>query len=220
MMSDEARIREEICEIGRRIYERNMVAANDGNISVRLDEHTFLCTPTGVSKGYMTPDSICKIDGEGKALETHDGFKPSSEIRMHMRVYQKRPDVGAVVHAHPIYATTFAVMGMALDKPIMTEAVVSLGCVPITEYATPSTGEVPDSIEKYLPDYTAVLLKNHGALTWAADLGEAWMKMESVEFYARLLYQTELLGGAQELEPEKVKKLYEIRSKMERYKKD
>ena len=190
-----------------------MVAANDGNISVKLNDNEFLCTPTGVSKGFMTPEYICKVDREGNVIQANPGFKPSSEIKMHMRVYEKRPDVGSVVHAHPIYATSFAIAGIPLTQPIMPEAVISLGCVPIAEYGTPSTMEIPDNLEKYLPYFDAVLLENHGALTWSTDLNAAYMKMESVEFYAQLLYQSKVLGGPKEFDEKNIKKLYEIRRK-------
>ena len=207
-------VKEQICEIGRRMYSRNMVAANDGNISVKLNDHEFLCTPTGVSKGYMTPESICRIDEKGNLLQANPGFRPSSEIKMHMRVYEKRPDVGAVVHAHPPYATSFAVMGIPLDQPIISEAVVSLGAVPVAEYGTPSTEELPDALEKYLFEYDAVLLEHHGALAYAPDLAAAYMKMESVEFYAQLLYQTKMMGGPRVLSEDRVQKLIEVRKKM------
>ena len=180
-MVNEYEIKKQICDIGRRIYSRNMVAANDGNISVKLNDTEFLCTPTGVSKGFMTPE--------------------------------KRPDVGSVVHAHPIYATSFAIAGIPLTQPIMPEAVISLGCVPIAEYGTPSTMEIPDNLEKYLPYFDAVLLENHGALTWSTDLNAAYMKMESVEFYAQLLYQSKVLGGPKEFDEKNIEKLYEIRRK-------
>ena len=212
-MVNEYEIKKQICDIGRRIYNRNMVAANDGNISVKLNDNEFLCTPTGVSKGFMTPDFICKVDREGNVIQANPGFKPSSEIKMHMRVYEKRPDVGSVVHAHPIYATSFAIAGIPLTQPIMPEAVISLGCVPIAEYGTPSTMEIPDNLEKYLPYFDAVLLENHGALTWSTDLNAAYMKMESVEFYAQLLYQSKVLGGPKEFDEKNIEKLYEIRRK-------
>ncbi len=211
---DEQMIKEQICEMGRRMYQRNMVAANDGNISVKIREGEYFCTPTGVSKGYMTPDYICRVDAAGNLLEANPGFRPSSEMKMHMRVYARRPDIGAVVHAHPPYATSFAVMDTPLDQPIISEAVVSLGIVPVAEYGTPSTDELPEALEKYLPDYDAVLLEHHGALTYAADLTTAYMRMESVEFYAQLLYQTRMLGGPRLLSRERVKKLIEVRKKM------
>ena len=126
MPDNDSKIKELLCDIGKRIYDRNMVAANDGNFSVKLNDHEYLCTPTGVSKGFMTPDCICRIDENGNLLESGGGFRPSSEIRMHLRVYEKRPDVGAVVHAHPRFATCFAITGQPLNIPIMSEAVVSL----------------------------------------------------------------------------------------------
>ena len=207
MGQSEQKIREEICEIGRRMYTRRMVAANDGNLSVRLSENEILCTPTGVSKGFMKPEQLCRVDLSGKVLHMAEGFGPSSEVKMHLRVYQKRPDISAVVHAHPIFATSFAVMGRALESPIMPEVIVNFGKVPLAPYGTPSTSEIPDAIEPYLADYEAILLESHGALTWAQDLTAAYMKMESVEFYAELLYRTAQLGGPRELSAEKLERL-------------
>lgn len=208
---NERKVRKQICDIGRRIFNRNMVAANDGNISVKIDDGVFLCTPTGVSKGFMTEESICKIDEKGNLIEAADGFRPSSEMKMHMRVYEKRPDIGAVVHAHPMYGTSFAALRTPLARPVMSEAVVNFGCIPVVEYGTPSTMEIPDNLEKYLNDFDAVLLANHGALTYDADLNSAYMKMESLEFYAELLYRTKLLGGAVEFDSENIKRLHDIR---------
>ena len=197
MALNEYEIKKMMCDVGKRIYDRNMVAANDGNISVKLNDNEFLCTPTGVSKGFMTPEYICKVDAQGNVIQANKGFKPSSEIKMHMRVYAKRPDVGAVVHAHPTFATSFAI-----------------GCVPIAPYGTPSTMEIPDAVEPYLEHFDAVLLESHGALTWSTDLMAAYMKMESVEFYAELLYKAKQLGGPKEFDKEQIAKLYEIRRKM------
>ncbi|MGF0031623.1 class II aldolase/adducin family protein [Bariatricus sp. SGI.154] len=213
-MKSELDIKKEMCEIGRRVYDRGMVASNDGNFSVKLNDNEYLCTPTGVSKGFMTPEYICKVDGEGNVLEANEGFRPSSEIKMHMRVYKERLDVNAVVHAHPMYATTFAIAGIPLEEPIMPEAVIALGSVPIAKYGTPSTVEVPDSIAEFLSRYDAVLLENHGALTYSDSLLNAYHKMESLEFYARLLYQAKMLGGPQILSQERVEQLYDIRRQM------
>ena len=213
-MKSELEIKLERCEIGKRVYNRGMVASNDGNFSVKLNDNEYLCTPTGVSKGFMTPEYICKVDAQGNTLEANEGFRPSSEIKMHMRIYQERPDVKAVVHAHPMYATTFAIAGQPLMDPIMPEAVIFLGGVPLAKYGTPGTFEVPDSIMEFLPDYDAVLLENHGALSYGDSLLSAYHKMESVEFYARLMYQTKMIGGAQILPPERVEQLYDIRRNM------
>ena len=210
-MVNEFEIKKQICEIGRRIYNKGMVAANDGNISVKLNDNEFLCTPTGVSKGFMTPDFICKVDANGKVIQANGNYKPSSEIKMHMRVYRERPDVTAVVHAHPLYATSFAIAGIPLTEPIMPEAVITLGCVPIAEYGTPSTEEIPDAVSKYLQYYDAVLLANHGALSFSDSLINAYYKMESLEFYAQLMYQSKMLGGPKQLSEEQVQRLYEIR---------
>jgi len=210
-MATEYEIKKQICDIGKRIYDRGMVASNDGNISVKLNDNEFLCTPTGVSKGFMTPEYICKVDANGNVIQANDGFRPSSEIKMHMRVYKERPDVNSVVHAHPMYATSFAIAGIPLTEPIMPEAIIALGCVPIAEYGTPSTEEIPDAVSKYLPYFDAVLLENHGALAFSDSLLNAYHKMESVEFYAQLLYQAKMLGGAKPLSDSQVQRLYEIR---------
>lgn len=210
-MTNEFEVKKLMCEVGRRIYQREMVAANDGNFSVKLDENTFLCTPTGVSKGFMTPDMICKVDAEGDSKQSNGKWKPSSEIKMHMRIYKKRPDVTAVVHAHPQFATAYAIAGIPLTEKIMPEAVIFLGEVPIANYGLPSTMEIPDAVEPYLECYDAVLLENHGALSWGEDLMAAYFKMEGLEFYASLAYKAKALGGAKEFAPNEVERLYELR---------
>lgn len=210
MVKSDYEIKKEICEIGKRIHADGFVAANDGNISVKIDDNTFFTTPTGVSKGYLTPDMICKVDGEGKLKEANK-WKPSSEFKMHLRVYQERPDVNAVVHAHPPIATAFAIAGIPLDKLIMPEAVIFLGTVPIAEYGTPSTMEIPESLMPYIQDYDAILLANHGALSFGCDLNTAFFRMESTEFYAKLLMYARLLGGEKEIPCGEVKKLIDLR---------
>ena len=213
-MQNEFEIKKQMCEIGKRIYNRGMVAANDGNISVKISENEFLCTPTGISKGFMTPEFICKVDIDGNILFANKGFKPSSEIKMHLRVYKERPDVKSVVHAHPMYATGFAIAGRPLTQPIMPEAVIALGCVPIAKYGTPSTEEIPDAVSEYLQYFDAVLLENHGALTYGPDLMGAYFKMESLEFYAKLMFISSQIGQPQVLNDNQVDKLIDIRKAM------
>lgn len=212
MTEDERR--QQICQIGKRMYDSGFVAANDGNISIKLSENEVLTTPTGVSKGFMTPEMLVKVDNEGRVLAAANGWRPSSELKMHLRVYKDRPDVQAVVHAHPPYATTFAVARTPLNKPLIAEAVVSLGCVPVAEYATPSTNEVPDAVARYLENFDAVLLANHGALAWGQDLLTAYHKLESVEFYAKLTFLSMQLGTAHELSTTQIETLHEIRKKL------
>lgn len=209
-MSDDE-IKRQICRIGRRMYDSGFVAANDGNITVKTAGNKIITTPTGVSKGFMTPEMLITVDGEGNVLSANSKWRPSSEVKMHLRVYQERPDVQAVVHAHPPYATAFAINGTPLNKPIMAEAVVSLGCVPVAGYATPSTSEVPESIAAYLEHFDAVLLANHGALAWGEDLLTAYHKLESVEFYAKLTFLSSQLGNPQLLSTAQIEQLYAIR---------
>lgn len=208
-------IKKELCDIGRRIYQNGFVAANDGNFSIKISENEFLCTPTGVSKGYMTTDMILRVDNNGNLLESNRfGYQPSSEFKMHLKVYEERPDVKAVVHAHPPLATAHAVVGLPLDKFIMPEAVIFLGTVPLTQYGTPSTDEIPNAISQALKDHDALLLKNHGALTVGADLMSAYFKMETLEYFAKVSYYAAQLGQIQELNCEQIEKLIEIRRNM------
>lgn len=213
-MISEYEVRKQICEIGKRIYSNGFIAANDGNITVKLNDNELIATPTGVSKGFMTPDMLIKVNMRGEVVSSNGKYKPSSELKMHLRVYAERPDVKSVVHAHPPYATSYAIAGIPLTKPIMPEAVISLGCVPIAEYGTPSTNEIPDAVSKYLQNYDAVLLENHGALTYGADLLTAYYKMESLEFYAKLTYISTMIGGPKELNDNQVEKLYDLRQKL------
>lgn len=177
--------KELILEIGRRMFERRYVSANDGNISVRTGENRIWVTPAGVSKGYMTEDMLVCVDLDGNVLE--GTAKASSETKMHLRVYLENPDAGSVVHAHPIAATTFSIARIPLDAAIMTESVIGLGVVPIAEYATTGTQAVPDSIAPFCRDYNACLLANHGALTWGKDAMQAYYRMESLECYATIM---------------------------------
>ncbi|MBR2952046.1 MAG: class II aldolase/adducin family protein [Clostridia bacterium] len=204
-------IKKEICEIGRRIYMNGFVAANDGNISVKVSDNEFYCTPTGVSKGFMTPDMILKVDAQGNKLEGK--LNPSTEIKMHLRVYRERPDVRSVVHAHPPTATAFACANIPLDEMIMPEAILFLGSVPVCAYGTPSTDEIPDSLAPFIQSHDTFLLQNHGALTVGHNLMNAYFHMESLEFYAKVTLLAKQLGGAQELSCGDLEKLMELRRK-------
>lgn len=204
----------EICQIGKRMYDSGFVAANDGNISVRIDDGQIITTPTGVSKGFMTPDMLLTVDIDGNVLAANSNWRPSSELKMHLRVYKERPDVRAVAHAHPPYATTFAIARMPLNRPLIAEAVVSLGCVPVADYATPSTSEVPNAVAPFLEHFDAVLLANHGALAWGDNLTAAYHKLESVEFYAKLTFMSMQLGKSVDLSVPQIEVLHQIREKM------
>src|SRR5437764_164361 len=186
-------LRSDIVEIGRRMYARGYTASNDGNISVRLDANRLLMTPKSVCKGFMTPDMMCVTDLEGKKLQGERD--PSSETLMHLEVYRQRPDVQAVVHAHPPTATGFAVAGIPLDRAVLAEVVATLGSIPIAEYATPSTAELPAAVAKYIKAYDGMLLANHGALTVGADLFAAYYKMETIEHFAKISLVARMLGS-------------------------
>lgn len=199
----------DILAIGRRMWLRGFVAANDGNISTRLADGSYLVTPSGVSKGLMEQDSLLRIDGSGNLLS--GAGKITTEIGMHLMVYRNRPDVQAVVHAHPPYATTLAAAELPLDKEILPEIVVFLGQVPLAPYATPSTPEVASSIRPFLADYDAMLLSHHGVLTYGASLDEAYAKLERVESCAQIYFNLLQIGRVRELPPEAVEKLKELR---------
>lgn len=201
-----------ICDIGKRVYEKGFVAANDGNISVRISENEFLITPTGISKGFMTPEMIVKVDGEGNVLEGDK--KPTSEMKMHLLIYKERPDIQAVVHVHPPHATAFAIAGIPLDQALMPESVVYLGSIPLAEYGTPSTEEVPNAVQPYVKNHQGVLLENHGALTWGRDLEHAYYLMESLEFTAKINWLAKQINGDRELSKKHVARLNELKETM------
>ncbi|MBQ9827053.1 MAG: class II aldolase/adducin family protein [Lachnospiraceae bacterium] len=183
---DEAK--ELIISIGKRMYERGFVASNDGNLSCKVSDTEIWATPTGVSKGFMTPEMLIKTDLSGNVIE--GDRKPSSELKMHLRCYAEDPEITGVVHAHPEFSTAFACAGLPLDSRVLAEGIVQLGYVPCAPFALPGTQEVPDSIGPFIKDHNAVLLANHGALTWGSSLMQAYMRLESLEFYAKQIMYT------------------------------
>jgi len=187
------------------------VAANDGNISVRINENELLITPTGVSKGFMSQDMIIRMTMDGEVVSPENQYAPSSEFKMHIQAYNERDDVRSVIHAHPPYCTGFAVAGIPLDKCALPEAILTLGYVPITPYGTPSTDEVPDSIKGYIQNSDAILLANHGALTVGADLMTAYHRMETLEHTAHIMYLAINLGNVNVLSKEQIEKLTKIK---------
>jgi L-fuculose-phosphate aldolase len=208
-MSSESTLRADIVEVGRRMYARGYTASNDGNISVRLGADRLLMTPKSVCKGFMTPDMMCITDLEGRKLQ--GDRDPSSEMLMHLEVYRQRPDAQAVVHAHPPTATGFAVAGIPLDRAVLAEVLTTLGSIPIAEYATPSTRELPEAVRKYIKAHDGMLLANHGALTVGADLYGAYYKMETIEHFAKISLVARLLGRENLLSREEVMRLQELR---------
>jgi L-fuculose-phosphate aldolase len=206
---DEWETRHAICTVGRYLYDRFLVAANDGNITVRLSDDEILATPTGVSKGMMLPENLVVITPKGEILRAREGQKPSSEIRMHLAIFQERPDVRSVVHAHPPTATGFAAAGVGLDVPIIPEVVVRTGLTPYVPYAIPGGEELPDSLRPYMKDHDTLLMGNHGVVTYGPTLQDAWEKMETVEFHARIRLVTEQLGQKVVLNEDQVKALFD-----------
>ena len=204
-------LREQICDICHKMWQLGWVAANDGNISAKLEDGSFMATPTGISKSFITPEKLVRIDREGNVLEALEGYRPSSEIKMHLRCYEERADVGAVLHAHPPAATGYAVANIPLDEYSMIETVLTLGSIPVTPYGTPSTYEVPDAIAPYLGEHDALLLQNHGALTVGADVVTAYYRMETLELFAKISLNAHLLGGAKELSGENIDRLISMR---------
>lgn len=204
-------LKNDIIEVGRRIYARTYVASNDGNISARIDDRRVLITPTGVSKGFMKPEDLVVLDMDGKVLSGTK--KPSSEMFMHLEIFKGRPDIQSVCHAHPPYATGFAVAGIPLDKCVLPEVVVALGGIPLVEYGTPGTEEFYRPVLKLLPKYDAFLLANHGALTIGKDIFNAYYKMETLEHFAHIAFVALQLGHLNTLNKEQVQKLTDLRGK-------
>lgn len=207
----QSEIKDQICDVCHKMWQLGWVAANDGNVSVRLEDGTFLVTPTGISKSFITPEKLLRISASGVILGGEAGYRPSSEIKMHLCCYEKRPDVGAVVHAHPPTATGFAVAHRPMDMYNMIEDVAAIGSVPLTPYGTPSTQEVPDAIEPYLDNHDVMLLENHGALAVGGDLVTAYYRMESLELWAKITLNAILLGGSYDISRNNIDKLIALR---------
>ncbi len=204
-------IKKEIIEVGRRIYQNGFTASNDGNISARIEQDRVLITPTGVSKGFMKVDDLIIVDMNGNFIE--GSGKPSSETGMHVGIYADRPDVNSVCHTHPPYATGFAVAGIPLDKMILQEVVVTLGKIPIVEYATTGTADLYKNISGYIKKYDALLLANHGAVTVGSDVFNAYNKMETLEHSAKIQFIAHQLGNINTLNENQVEKLMSVREK-------
>ncbi|MCL1855251.1 MAG: class II aldolase/adducin family protein [Clostridia bacterium] len=203
-----------IIEVGKRMYIKNFVAANDGNISCKVDNDIVWTTPTGVSKGFMSEEMLVKMRMDGTVLSQGESG-PSSEVKMHLRIYQENPEAMGVCHAHPPISTSFAIAGIGLDRAIYPEALVNLGTVPCIHYETPGTQGIPDSIAPYARDYNALLLANHGAVAWGSSLMEAWYRLEATEHYALvIMYTGNIIGRANVLSCEQVNELVGIRTKM------
>lgn len=204
-------LRDQICDVCHKMWQLGWVAANDGNVSAKLPDGTFLATPTGMSKSFITPEKLVHINDRGDVLDGLPGYRPSSEIKMHLRCYAERGDVGAVVHAHPPTATGYAVANKALDEYSMIETVIAIGSIPVTPYGTPSTYEVPEAIAPYLGEHDVLLLQNHGALSVGADVITAYYRMETLELFAKISLNAHLLGGAQEISRENIDRLISMR---------
>ena len=205
----EEQLRAEIVEAGRRLYARGFVASNDGNISARIDETRLITTPKSVSKGFMTPDMMVIVDYSGKKLA--GDRDPSSELPMHLEIYRNRPDVNAVVHSHPPLATGFAVAGIPLTRAVLAEVITTLGSIPIAEYGTPSTAELPEAVRKYIKAHDGMLLANHGAVTCGRSIMDAYYKMETIEHFAKISLVARLLGREHLISREEVERLQGLR---------
>lgn len=208
-MLNEFKAKQDMVEVGKRMYAKGFVASNDGNISVRISDKEILITPTGVSKGYMSVSDMLKVDMDGKVISGNK--KPTSEMKMHLAVYKKRPDVMAIVHAHPPVATAFAVAGKICDKIALPEVIFSLGLISLADYGTPTTDELPKSIEKHISKSDAILLSNHGALTVGKDVFDAYYKMETVEHFSNITLYARLLGGEKALNKDQIRDLFDVR---------
>ena len=211
MVKTEREHRQDIVDIGRLIYQKGWVAANDGNITIRLNNEYILSTPTGVSKGMMQPDDLIIVDYEGNKIQGR--LERTSEILMHLAIYKVRPDVHSVVHAHPPVCTGFAAAGLSLDKALLPEVVIGLGCVPLAAYGLPGTPELTEPMLPLIPKFDAILLANHGAVTYGSEIKQAFFRMETVEHFARINLVAHLLGGAKLLPSEEVQKLIDARGR-------
>jgi L-fuculose-phosphate aldolase len=210
-MPSQGHYRSQIVQFGKMLHQRGYVAAMDGNLSIRLDERRILSTPTSICKGMMRPSDLVIVDVNGERISGRNNV--SSEIGMHLLIYKLRPDVRGIVHAHPRTATGFAAAGMALNKPLVCEVVIGLGSIPLAKYGTPGTPELTDALQPLIPQYDAILMSNHGVVTYGVDLHRAYMKMETVEHFAQIALITHLLGSQQPLGDCELEKLMAARAK-------
>lgn len=208
----EYELKELICEIGRRVYNRGFAAANDGNITVRLNEREFLCTPTMVSKGYMKPEDICRVDAKGVQLAGKK--KRTSEVMLHLSVYSQRPDINAVVHCHPPHATAFAVAHEPIPKCVLPEVEVFLGEVPIAVYETPGGQSFADTVIPFAKDCNTILLANHGTITFGPDLENAYFNTEIIDAYCRILILSRQLGRVNYFSEQQTKELLALKKRL------
>jgi L-fuculose-phosphate aldolase len=211
MSKTEHEYRQDIVDVGRLVYQKGWVAANDGNISIRLDPERVLATPTGISKGMMHPDDLIIVDMKGNKIAGRK--ERTSEIAMHLTIYEMRPDVRSVVHAHPPVSTGFATAGKPLNLALLPEVIIALGCVPLAEYGLPGTPELTKPMLPYIPKYDAIMMGNHGAVCYGEDVYRAFFRMETVEHFARILLVAELLGGPKVLPRVEVDKLFDARTR-------
>jgi len=209
---NEYKLKEQICEIGRRVYAKGFAAANDGNITVRLNEREFLCTPTMVSKGFLKPEDVCKVDIEGKQLA--GVRKRSSEVLLHLAIYKQRPDVAACVHCHPPHATAFAVAHEPIPKCILPEVEVFLGEVPLAVYETPGGQKFADTVVPFAKDCNTIILANHGTLTFGPDLEQAYWNTEIIDAYCRILILAKQLGRINYFDEQKTRELLELKKRL------
>ena len=209
MTSREQRLRQEIVRVARRLWERGLIAGPDGNVSCRLSDDRLLITPSGRSKVELVPKDIVVVDSKGELVR--GDARPSSEIRMHLRIYARRKDALAVVHAHPPTATAFGVAGEDLTAPVLPEVILQMGRVPLVPYQTPGTESVADALEPFLAAHDAFLLANHGATTLGPSLGVAHQRMESLEHAARIILAARTLGRVRELTPVEARELDQAR---------
>jgi L-fuculose-phosphate aldolase len=207
----EYRLREEICEVGRRLYQRGLIAAGDGNISARLPDDSILITPAGLCKGELRPEDLAVIDRDGQLLRASPGLRQSSEQLLHLHAYRRRPDIGACVHAHPPTAVALTLAGVSMEAPLLPEALLALGPVPTAPYARTGTAEMGAAIDALVADHEAILLSHHGGLTLAATPSAAYFLMEQLEHCARILHAARMLGSIIHLPAERIEELYTLR---------
>jgi L-fuculose-phosphate aldolase len=207
---DEQTAKRDLIQVCHLMYERSYVVSSDGNVSVRLDDGRILATPTMTCKGRMTDDLIAITDIEGRALNER---RASSELAMHLLIYRERPEIKAVCHAHPPHGTAFAVAGLAIDQPILSEVILTLGCVPLADYGTPSTDELTQAMQPLVKHHNALLMANHGAVAYGENLWQAWDRLETLEHTARIAILSRVLGGSRNLPPDAIEKLINVREK-------
>ncbi len=214
MVKDLKNLKSSVIEVSKLMHTKGFICATDGNISIKLGKNRYLITPSGINKAFMKPSDLIIIDESAKVISGNKKYNPSTEWRMHLKAYKMRPDISAVIHAHPPYVTAYTISGAKLPSDILPETILTMGDIPVTSYSTPTSPDNADIIEEHIKNYDAVVLKRHGVITVGKDIYSAYNKLEKLEHTALTAVVAKIIGEAQPLPKQEVEKLLAMGAKI------